>query len=168
VLAAVVIFSQMAGGSPVAATPSPSASTPAVVSTAPVTMAAPKLPDRASTVCRALLSQLPAAVRGMPQRPVTAGPEQNAAYGDPAITVACGAKPPIVAMDAFLYKMDRVCWHSETRPAETVWTAIDREIPVQVTIPNVYEQPAQWANEFSATLIASAPATKAALPSGCA
>ena len=32
----------------------------------------------------------PATLRDLAARPVTAGPEQNAAYGDPPLTVACG------------------------------------------------------------------------------
>ena len=37
-----------------------------------------------------MTSQLPATVRNLPARKVSAGPEQNAAYGEPPLTVACG------------------------------------------------------------------------------
>ncbi|MFC7763591.1 DUF3515 family protein [Catellatospora bangladeshensis] len=61
--------------------------------TAPVAVPAPSLNARQTTVCRALLSQLPDRLQDLPRRDVTAGHEQNAAYGDPAVTVACGAAP---------------------------------------------------------------------------
>jgi hypothetical protein len=166
VLAALLIFNHLRDETSAAA-PAPTAGTPAVVSTAPVTMAAPKLSDRAETICRALMSQLPTTVRNLAARPVTAGPEQNAAWGDPALTVACGTTAPTVAAESLLMTMDRVCWYTEQRADATVWTAIDREIPVQVTVPTQYAAPAQWANEFSGTLIATVPSVKG-VPSGCA
>jgi GNAT superfamily N-acetyltransferase len=46
------------------------------------------------------VSQLPATVRDLTQRPVTAGAEQNAAYGDPALTVACGGSGDETPVDA--------------------------------------------------------------------
>ncbi len=46
-------------------------------------------PSDAAGVCRRSTAQLPATVVGRHRRPVS-GAEQNAAYGDPPITVACG------------------------------------------------------------------------------
>ena len=166
VLAAVFLFSAVNARSGDAA-PTATATTPAVVSTAPVTMAAPELPERAATVCRAVLSQLPVTVRGLPQRPVTAGPEQNAAYGDPAVTVSCGGPQPKVADESFLLIMNNVCWYNEQRGDATVWTTIGREAPVAVTVPSSYAQPAQWANEFSDTVVATVKSA-GAIPAGCA
>jgi hypothetical protein len=165
VIAAVVIFSHMRDATS-AAPPAPATSAPAVLSTAPVTMTAPRLSARAETVCRAFVSQLPMVVRGMPQRPVLQGTEQNAAFGDPAITVACGTAAPTVPAESVLMTMDRVCWFTEQRADATVWTAIDREIPVQVTVPTGYDAPAQWANEFSAT-IGGTVLSLTGKPSGC-
>jgi hypothetical protein len=165
VISAVVIFSHMRDAT-TAAPAAPATSAPAVLSTAPVTMEAPRLSARAETVCRALVSQLPMAVRGLPQRPVLQGTEQNAAFGEPAITVACGTAAPTVPAESVLMTMDRVCWFTEQRADATVWTAIDREVPVQVTVPSTYEAPAQWANEFSAT-IGGTVDVLAGKPSGC-
>src|SRR5690242_10902763 len=57
------------------------ATRPAVVPSSPVQMAAPKLAARPAQVCLAVTSQLPVKVRDLPARKVSAGPEQNAAYG---------------------------------------------------------------------------------------
>ncbi|HET9516708.1 MAG TPA: DUF3515 family protein [Actinoplanes sp.] len=166
VLSAVLIFSQLSAEVSPAA-PTPTATTPALGSTAPVAMAAPKLSARAEVLCRALTSQLPAAVRHLAARPVTAGPEQNAAWGDPALRLACGVAAPRVAPEAMLMTMDGVCWHSEQRAGASVWTTVDREVAVQVTVPGQYAAPAQWTNEFSTTVVATVPSVKK-VPSGCA
>ncbi|MEV4411770.1 DUF3515 family protein [Catellatospora sp. NPDC049609] len=145
-----------------AATPSPSAAAPRVMPTAPVAVPAPALDARQTTVCRALLSQLPDQVQDMPRRAVVAGHEQNAAYGDPALTVACGGPARNLAADEKVWTLDGVCWHQ----AGQAWTTVDREVPVRVTVPASYETPGQWVIAFSKTLIATVPSAKQ-IPSGC-
>lgn len=164
-LVAVFAFTRLNPGEPAVA-PTPSATAPRPQSTAPVPMAAPPLHDRAATICRALLSRLPAQLRDLPQRPVTAGHEQNAAYGDPAITVTCGIPLPSFPPTDIVYPLDRVCWHAGQRPDATVWTTVDREVPVQVTVPKTYDEPGQWVIPFSAPVIAGVPSAKT-IPTGC-
>jgi hypothetical protein len=163
VLAFVLLNSRGGDGG---AEPSPRATSPRPQGTSAVTMAAPPLGERAAVVCRALLSRLPDGIRDLTRRPVTAGPEQNAAYGDPPVTLACGGPPPAVAPTDFLLGMDAVCWHTATTPNGTIWTTVDREVPVRVNVPARYEQPAQWANEFSAAVVAAI-ASIDDIPSGC-
>jgi uncharacterized protein DUF3515 len=140
---------------------------PAPQSTGPVTMPAPPLAERPATVCRALLSQLPANLRDRPRRPVTAGPEQNAAYGDPAITLACGAgPPPSLAPDATVYNLSGVCWYASPGSTATAWTTVDREVPVTVTVPNSYAGQGTWVIEFSPVIGSSVPGA-ASVPGGC-
>src|SRR4051812_29743036 len=59
----------------------------------PVQMAGASLDGRQATVCRALVTKLPDKVRDLNRRPVSRGTEQNAAYGDPALTLACAGAP---------------------------------------------------------------------------
>lgn len=161
-----------------AAEPAPPASAPAVVPDTPVPMAAPRLSARATEVCLAVTSQLPAEVRGRTARKVTAGPEQNAAYGEPPLTVACGVTQPrmcetvaggtdCVPLDTELLLMNRVCWYPEQTPEAAVFTTMDREIAVQVTVPVSYRQPAQWANEFSDIVVRTDRSKTEGVPSGC-
>ncbi|WP_262281454.1 DUF3515 domain-containing protein [Micromonospora sp. MA102] len=158
-------FAKLAPDSPTAA-PSPSASAARPQSTTPVELPAPALAERPATVCRALVSQLPATVRDLAQRPVTAGPEQNAAYGDPALTVACGGTPPIVQPTDEVWSVNKVCWHAVQEADATVLTTVDRETPVRVRVPKQYEQPLQWVTPIADAVVASVPAAKTA-PSGC-
>src|SRR4051795_5089044 len=57
--------------------------------TLPVQMPGGSMDERQATVCRALVAKLPDKVRELNRRPVSTGTEQNAAYGDPALTLAC-------------------------------------------------------------------------------
>ena len=178
VLVGLVIFFQVIHRAEPGTRPSPAATTPSAVSTAPVGVAAPKLSARATEVCLAVTSQLPTAVRDLPARTVTAGPEQNAAYGDPPITVQCGVAQPAmcatlngggdcVPLDTELLNMNRVCWYAKVGAAATAFTTMDREIAVRVTVPKNYEQPAQWANEFSDIVVETDKSKTDGVPSGC-
>ncbi|MEU4471179.1 DUF3515 family protein [Micromonospora sp. NPDC023888] len=164
-LVAVLAFTKLTPDAPAAA-PSPSATTARVQSTTPVEMAAPALAARPATVCRALLSQLPTSIRDLAQRPVTAGPEQNAAYGDPALTVACGGTEPTFPATDEVWTVNRVCWHLAEQGEETVLTTVDRETSIEVRVPRAYAQPLQWVPAISSTIVASVP-SGGAIPSGC-
>ncbi|MFC4067839.1 DUF3515 domain-containing protein [Actinoplanes subglobosus] len=150
------------------------------VPSTPVVMDAPKLDEQTARVCLAVTSQLPEKIRDLPGRPVSAGPEQNAAYGEPAITVSCGVPQPVmcttpedttpgcVAMDTELLIMNNVCWYAAPGADTATITTMDREVPVRVTVPGTYENPAQWANEFSDTVVATVKSKAiGSMPSGC-
>jgi hypothetical protein len=181
VLAGILIFSHVRGQADASeAAAGPSASTPAIASTAPVAVPAPKLSPRAAQVCLAVTSQLPLSPRGVPQRKVTAGAEQNAAYGDPAITVTCGGAQPKVCttpeddgtktgclpMITRLVMMNNVCFHVDSKPAAAVFTTMDREVPVAVTVPRSYAKPAEWALEFADPIVET-DRSLAKVPYGC-
>ncbi|ATO14531.1 hypothetical protein CO540_12455 [Micromonospora sp. WMMA2032] len=157
-------FAKLAPDSPDAA-PSASAS-PRAQSSAPVELPAPALAERPAVLCRALVSQLPDSVRDLRQRPVTAGPEQNAAYGDPALTVSCGGSAPLVQPTDEVWTVNKVCWHPVQEADATVLTTVDRETPVRVRVPRTYEQPLQWVTPISDAIVSAVPSAKTA-PSGC-
>jgi hypothetical protein len=151
-------------GSGAPAAPGPGRTGPAA--TGPVEMAAPELADRAGVVCRALLARLPADLDGLAQRPVTAGPEQNAAFGDPPVTVACGAPAAQVPPTGEVYSLSGVCWFAAERPDATVWTTVDREVPVRVTVPAGYPGPGQRVVPVSTT-VAWTIRSAGDIPAGC-
>jgi hypothetical protein len=127
----------------------------------PVPMAAPNLSPAAKQACLAFIAKLPAKVRTLDERHVTAGAEQNAAYGSPAITVACGG-PGAGKIDptATIYPLSGVCWYAAQTKTASVWTTLDRAIPVQITVPATYDGPGTWVTEFRDALVASIPAVK--------
>lgn len=163
VVAGLVAFAQLSPEQP-SADPSPSAARPQP--TEPVTMAAPKLEERPATVCRALLANLPASLDDLQQRPVSAGPEQNAAYGDPPITLSCGVPAPTVPPTDQVWVVNGVCWHPVEQPETVTLTTVDREVPVQLSVPRSYDRPLQWAAPIAKTVAASVPPADSA-PSGC-
>ncbi|WP_213455222.1 DUF3515 family protein [Rhizomonospora bruguierae] len=169
VVAGLLVFGQLGGsGDPAATTATPSASAaPRPVPSTPVEMPAPALAARQATVCRALTAQLPADIRELPQRRVTAGPEQNAAYGEPAITVACGVPPATYPPTDDVFNLNQVCWHAAPGGGGTVWTTVDREVPVRVVVPAGYEQPGQWTIAFSKPVATSVPSLTEGIPFGC-
>lgn len=162
-----------AGGPGTAGTPAGSPS-PAPQSTAPVTIPAPILGERAAEVCRALLSQRPDKLRDRMPRPVTGsapdgntGAEQNAAYGEPPITLACGVPAAAPPPEALLAVLSGVCWYQQETPATVVLTTVDREVPIAVTVPRTYAEPWQWVVEFSAPIVETVRSATTAVPSGC-
>ncbi|MEV6350376.1 DUF3515 family protein [Actinoplanes sp. NPDC051851] len=160
--------------------PTAASSSPITVPSTAVEMPATKLSAETSTVCLAVTSQLPTQVRNLPARKVSAGPEQNAAYGEPAITVACGVTAPVmcetldqdatdgcVPLDTELLLMNRVCWYAQDAADGTTFTTMDREVPVRVVVPADYDNRAQWANEFSDVVVETDKSITEGLPSGC-
>jgi hypothetical protein len=63
--------------------------------------------------------------------------------------------------------MNRVCWDAREGSTAAAFTTMDREIAVRVTVPNKYEQPAQWANEFSDVVVETDKSKTRGVPSGC-
>lgn len=163
-LVAVLVFGQLSPDPVARPEPSPTSARPQ--STAPVQLAAPALDERPATVCRALLSRLPATIRDLRQRPVTAGSEQNAAYGDPALTVACGVPAPVVEPTSDLWVVNKVCWLAAHGDTGLLLTTVDREVPVRLTVPPGQEQTVQWAAPVSEAVVASVLSTPNP-PTGC-
>src|SRR3954470_23816342 len=122
VVVGVVTFWWMGALAPPASPASPRPQSPAPV----VTATAGPLAGPAATACPDLLRRIPAdGLRDRPRRPVTAGAERNAAYGDPPITLACGVAAPALPVGADVYLLSGVCWYSETDGTGTVWTTVD-------------------------------------------
>jgi hypothetical protein len=179
VLVGLLIFWRVVPSGEEAARPSPSVTRPAVVPATPVQMAAPELTAQTAQVCLAVTSQLPTKVRDLPARKVSAGPEQNAAYGEPAITMACGVPQPTacervdgghagcVPLDAIMLRMNGVCWYGQDGPATDLFTTMDREVAVRVAVPSSYRQAAQWANEFSDAVVTTVKSKSTGVPTGC-
>ncbi|ASW53978.1 DUF3515 family protein [Plantactinospora sp. KBS50] len=157
------------------AAPSPSApasesasASPRPQSSAPVQMAAPALDPYPTTRCRLLTSSLPAQLRDLARRPVTAGSEQNAAYGDPALTIGCGVPPATVPPTEQVWNVNGVCWYPvEQTDAAATLTTVDREVPVRVTVPQTYGPALQWLSSISSAVRDAISPRSGSVPSGC-
>ena len=136
IVAGFVAFRIMSPDDP--ADPDNTAASARPVPSTPVEMTAPPLADRAARVCRALLSKMPDRFGDLARRPVTAGPEQNAAYGEPAVTVACGATAPAAPAGAQYFEIDGICWYQDDVPDARRWSVQGREVPLVVTVPTIH------------------------------
>lgn len=140
--------------------------TPTVPATGPVSLPAPSLGAEPAAVCRAVIDHLPPDVNGAARRPVIAGANQNAAYGEPPITLACGAVQPSVAPLDSVYPLSGVCFAPVSGPSGTVWTTVDRQVPVAITVPGPAAGSAQSVIPFAVAIDAGDP-PKSAVPAGC-
>lgn len=166
-VAGLVAFWQLGGFDNGHASPAPSPSTAA---TGVVDVPVPTLEPADATMCLAFIALLPPKLRDLPQRPVSAGGnQQNAAYGDPPVTVACGGAPARYPRDAVVWVLSGVCWYADQAdPAATVWTTVDRKVPIRVRLPASYTGQGEWVQEFSSPIVAAVPSLpQAALPPGC-
>jgi hypothetical protein len=145
---------------------------PAPVATGPVTMTARELPPEVAAVCRAVIADLPADAAGRARRSVTAGAEQNAAYGDPPITLECGTPYPTVEPTADVFNLvppdadGGVCWYPVDGDNATIWTTVDRQVAVTVTVPGPRDAAAQAVTPFLVPIGANVP-VRDTFPSGC-
>jgi hypothetical protein len=126
-------------------------------------MQAKKLDGRQAEVCRALLARMPEAVRDRQRRQVTAGQDQNAAFGDPAITLECGGEMASYPATEFVYNISGVCYLPD--PDGIKWMTVDREVPVIINVPKGYDSAGEWVTAFSGVITATVP--PAHVPSGC-
>lgn len=153
------------GGFSVFAKPAPPPS-PTPQATSLVSMPVPPLSEAVVGVCRQVIAGLPSSVLGANRRAVS-GPEQNAAYGDPPVTVACGVAAPTVAPTDDVTQISGVCWIAKPGgSAGTVWTTVDRSVPVAVTVPGPSGGSAQPVVSFVDSLNKNDP-TAAHYPTGC-
>jgi hypothetical protein len=140
---------------------------PGPAATGPVTMSAPPLAPEYVPVCREIVADLPETVAGQARRSVTDGPEQNAAYGDPPLTLACGTAQPTFPPTDEVFLLSGVCWHATEGETPTAWTTVDRVVPVTVTVPGTGDGSAQSVVPFSEAIGNNDPRL-AQVPSGCA
>jgi len=139
---------------------------PGPQATSAVAMPARPLATDVAAVCRTVVAALPDTVREARRRPVTAGAEQNAAYGDPPITVACGGPRPSIPPTATVFPLSGVCWYAQVGAAGTEWTTVDRVVPVTLTVPGTMDGSAQSVIPFSAPVAAGDPRLTT-VPPGC-
>jgi hypothetical protein len=144
--------------------PAPSAS-PTPQASSLVSLPAPALAEDVVGVCRQVVAALPETVLGSHRRPVS-GPEQNAAYGDPPVTLACGVSAAVVAPTDVVTQISGVCWIAKPGTANTVWTTVDRSVPIAVTVPGQSGGSGQPVVSFVDSIKANDPVA-AHYPTGC-
>jgi hypothetical protein len=110
----------------------------------PVAASAPPSSAAAEQPCAQVLSRLPVALDGLPPRVVHTTPSSPfvVAWGNPAIVLRCGVpRPARLTATSGLLGVDGVYFLPVRTGGQTVFTAIDRAVYVEVDVPTSYSQP---------------------------
>jgi hypothetical protein len=104
---------------------------------APLPVDVPPVTAEADAACPALMSALPLQLAGEQSRPVKSNSPFAYAWGDPPVVLVCGVDPPAgFRVGSGAIQINGVQWYVDTGdPAATVWTTVDRTVPVQVRVP---------------------------------
>jgi len=98
--------------------------------------------------CRALVDALPDRVDDLDRRPVDDGDRYAAAWGDPAVTLACGVgRPRGFTATSQCQNANGVDWYIPDeqltgKPTDLTITAVGRSAYVRVELPKEYWPPA--------------------------
>jgi Protein of unknown function (DUF3515) len=113
----------------------------------------PPVTAEADAACPALMGALPLDLAGERSRKVKSTSPFAYAWGDPPIVLVCGVdRPAGFVATSGLIQIDAVQWYVDDSDRDTVvWTAVDRSVYVQLSIPSSLDSAA--ATELS-TLIA--------------
>lgn len=123
----------------------------------PVPVDTPEVTPAADLACPVLMGQLPLELAGETSRQVQSDTPFAYAWGDPPVVLVCGVAPPagyVVGVGTLV--ISGVEWFVDTTdPETTVWTTVDRNVPVEVRVP---------ASSDSASVTALGPIIGNALP----
>ncbi|MFL6163037.1 MAG: DUF3515 family protein [Jatrophihabitantaceae bacterium] len=110
-----------------------------------VTVAAPPSPAAATAAaCVKVFAKLPVQLGTLAPRKTDTDSSFVAAWGDPAIVLRCGvARPALLGSPqaAQLLEVNSVIWQPDPRQAQTVYTAVDRSVYIEVIVPAGADQP---------------------------
>lgn len=115
-----------------------------------VQMQPPETDGQTAEVCAALVADLPDTLLGADRATVQPESEIMAAWGDPPIGLRCGVpRPSSLEIDSVLDEVNGVAWLPQPEDAPTVYTAVEREAYVELTVPPSYGAPAPALVELS-------------------
>jgi hypothetical protein len=110
-----------------------------------VSVAAPPSPSTATQeACVKVFAKLPVQLGTLAPRKTDTDSSFVAAWGDPAVVIRCGvAKPADLGSPAAaqLQDVNSVIWQPDLQKTQTVFTAVDRSVYIEVTVPANVEQP---------------------------
>lgn len=109
-----------------------------------VQMQPPEADAQTAEACSPLVADLPDTLLGADRATVQPESEIMAAWGDPPIGLRCGVpRPSALEMDSILEEVNGVAWLAQPEDAPTLYTAVEREAYVELTVPPSYGAPAE-------------------------
>ena len=136
--ALVAIAAQAGGGQP--GRPAPATTdTSARLTPGPVEVSAPPKTAEADRYCPDFVAALPITLDGLHSRPAHSTSPWVGAWGDPAVTFRCGVpRPAGLEPTSPLQVVNDVQWYYQQRGDSVVFTAVDRPVYVELTVPSRY------------------------------
>ena len=104
----------------------------------PVALDEPTVSSDVAAVCGALADALPERVEGQQRRATEPESALLAAWGDPAITLRCGAPEPAGLVVADLVEVNDVAWYPQELTAGYRFTTTGRVANIEVDVPDDY------------------------------
>jgi hypothetical protein len=133
---------------------------------AAVSVSPPPSPsEKTQAACVKVFAALPVQLGGLDPRKTETDSSFVAAWGAPPIVLRCGVSKPSVfgtAQAAELIEVNGVLWQPDPQRAQTVYTAVDRAVYVEVTVPAGQDQPLSALTPALTALPALCTATDAA------
>jgi hypothetical protein len=161
VVAAVAVLLRLSGSgdddggavADVSGTPSPQRA-----DLSPLRVDVPSPAPEVDAPCESLLGEMPLELAGEQSRPVSSDSPYVYAWGDPALVLVCGVgRPAGFDVTAGLLQIGAVQWFvDDSDPDVYVWTAVDRPVYVQLTVPSSMDSAA--ATQLSAIVAETLPA----------
>jgi hypothetical protein len=109
------------------------------------------LPDAVAAVCAQVVAGLPQQLTaGVTRRATTPSSTATAAWGEPAVTLRCGTPTGSPRDEPFAF--DDVRWAMHDSGASRTWTTLAATVPVQVVIPDAYENQAEMLGSLAVAL----------------
>ncbi len=109
-----------------------------------VQMQPPETDGQTTEACAALVADLPDTLLDADRATVQPESEVMAAWGDPPIGLRCGVdRPSSLEIDSVLEEVNGVAWLPQQGDPPTMYTAVEREAYVELTVPPSYGAPAE-------------------------
>ncbi len=109
-------------------------------------------------VCAELIAALPDTVDDAVHRDVEPSSDSLAAWGEPPIVLRCGVPlPSSYRPDTRLHDIDGVGWLAEPGQGGSFFTAADREVLVEVAVPDDYAPEADVLVDLAAVILDTVP-----------
>lgn len=111
-----------------------------------------------SQACAALSEALPDVVSDAVRRDTEPATPYVAAWGDPAVVLRCGVPlPGEYRPDAQLFDVDGVGWLPVDGEGGTFFTAVDRQVHVEVAVPDDYAPEADVLADLAPAILDTLP-----------
>jgi hypothetical protein len=116
-----------------------------------VKIAVPSPAPEVADACTALMQAMPAKVLDAKRRKAEPASALTTAYGDPAIEVTCGVRPPagMVQAQSQCFEVNGVGWYAQQVTNGYLFTTIGRKIYLEIAVPDKYAPEANALTDVS-------------------